>query len=56
MNPTLFEISVAIVMVAVSVALVLSFSKYLAATSGRRMMRMLTRAGVSPEVAAQGDT
>ena len=56
MNPTLFEIGVAIVMVAVSVALIVWFSKYLAAASGRRMMRMLTRAGVDPEVAKHGDT
>ena len=56
MNPTLFEIGVAIVMVAVSVALVVSFWRYLAAASGRRMVSMLTRAGVDPEVARHGDT
>ena len=56
MNPTLFEISVAIVMVAVSVALVVWFSRYVAAVSGRRMMQMLTRAGVDPEIAKQGNT
>ena len=56
MNPTLFEIGAAIVMVAVSVALIVWFSRTLAAASGRRMMRMLTRAGVAPEVARHGDT
>ena len=56
MNTTLFEISVAIVMVAVSVALVVWFSRYVAAVSGRRMMQMLTRAGVDPEIAKQGNT
>ena len=56
MNPTLFEIGVAIFMVAVSVALVVWFSRYLAAASGRRMMHMLTSAGVDPEVASHGDT
>lgn len=56
MNPTLFEIGVAIFMVAVSVALVVWFSRYMAAASGRRMMHMLTRAGVDPEVARHGDT
>jgi len=56
MNPTLFEIGVAIVMVAVSIALVVWFSRYLAAASGRRMMHMLTSAGVDPEVARHGDT
>jgi hypothetical protein len=56
MNPTLFEIGGAIFMVAVSVALVVWFSRYVAATSKGRMMQMLTRAGVDPEVARQGDT
>ena len=55
MNPTLFEIGVAIIMVAVSVALVVWFFRNLAAVSGRRMMHMLTRAGVDPEVARHGD-
>ena len=56
MNPTLFEIGVAILMVAASVALVVWISRYLAAASGRRMMRMLTCAGVDPEVARRGDS
>jgi hypothetical protein len=56
MNPTLFEIGVAIVMVAVSVALVVWFYRHVVAASERRMMHMLTRAGVDPEVARQGDT
>ena len=56
MNPTLFEIGAAIVMVAVSIALIVWFSRTLAAASGRRMMRMLTLAGVDPEVARHGDT
>ena len=55
MNPTLFEIGVAVVMVAVSVALIVWFIRYLARASGRRMMQMLMRAGVDPEVARQGD-
>ena len=56
MNPTLFEIGVAIIMVAVSISLVVWFSRYVAAAAGRRMMQMLTRAGVDPEVARRGDT
>ncbi len=56
MNPTLFEIGVAIGMVAVSVALIVWFSRSMAAASGRRMTQMLTRAGVDPEVARHGDT
>ncbi len=56
MNATLFEIGVAILMVAVSVALVVWFSRYVAAASQGRMMHMLARAGVDPEVARSGDT
>ncbi len=56
MNPTLFEFGVAIIMVAVSVAMVVSFSRYMAAASETRMMHMLARAGVDPEVAKHGDT
>jgi len=56
MNPTLFEIGVAIFIVAVSVALVVWFLRDVAAASERRIMHMLTRAGVNPEVARHGDT
>src|SRR6266498_5925162 len=56
MNPTLFEIGVAIFMVAVSVGLIVWFSRSMAAASGRRLMHMLTRAGVDPDVAKHGDT
>jgi hypothetical protein len=55
MSPTLFEIGVAIVMLAVIVALFVWFAKYLRASSERRMTRMLTRAGVDPDIAARGD-
>jgi hypothetical protein len=56
MNPTLFEIGVAIFMVAVSVGLIVWFFRSMAAASRRRLMHMLTRAGVAPEVAKHGDT
>ena len=56
MNPTLFEIGIAIFMVAVSVALIVWFSRSMVAASGRRTIRMLTRTGVDPEVARHGDT
>ena len=55
MSPTLFEIGVALFMVAVSVALIGWFARSLASASGRRTMHMLTRAGVDPEVARRGD-
>ena len=56
MNPTLFQIGAAIVMVAVTFALLVWFLKYWRATSERRLMRMLKRAGVDPEIATPGDT
>jgi hypothetical protein len=56
MNPTLFEIGAAIIMVAVSIALIVWFLSNLAAASGTRMMHMLARAGVDPEVAKRGDS
>ena len=56
MNPTLFEIGIALFMVAVCVALLVWFLRYTEAASERRMMQMLTRAGVDPEVARHGDT
>jgi hypothetical protein len=56
MNPTLFEIGVAVVMVAVSLGLIVWFSRHMAAASRRRMMHMLARAGVDSEVAKHGDT
>jgi hypothetical protein len=56
MNPTLFEIGVAIFMVAVSVALVVWFSRHAAAASEKRMMHMLTCAGVDPRFSGHDDT
>jgi len=56
MNPTLFEISVAALMVAVSYALVVWFWRYMALASERRTMHMLVCAGVDPATALRGDT
>jgi hypothetical protein len=55
MNPTLLEIGVALFMLAVVVALFVWFARFLRASSGRRMARMLARAGVSPDIVARGD-
>ena len=55
MDSTLYEIGVATLMVAVIVALLVWFFRYQATVSARRMMQMLTRAGVDPEVARQGN-
>jgi len=54
-NPTLLEIGVALVMVAIIAALFVWFAKYLGASSEKRMMRMLTRAGVDPDIVARSD-
>ncbi len=59
MNSTLFEamfeINVAIILVTVSVALLVWFQRNLVATSARRMMGMMTRAGLDPAIAIEGD-
>lgn len=55
MNPTLFEIGVAVCIVAVSVALVEWFSRQTAAASEKRMMHMLTRTGVDVEFSRHDD-
>ena len=55
MDSTLYEIGVATLMVAVIVALIVWFFRYLATVSARRMTLMLMRAGVDPEVARQGN-
>ncbi len=53
MTPT--HISVAIVMVAVTVVLSLWFQRSLAAGSARRMTRMLKRVGLDPYIITLGD-
>ncbi len=56
MNPAMIEIGVATVMLAVSVALVVWIRRYMAAASERRMMSMMKRAGLDPEIGKHGDT
>ena len=55
LSATMFEINVAIIMVAVSIAIVVWFQRYLAAASGKRMMRMMTLVGLDPGVAEHGE-
>ena len=59
MNPTLleamFEINVAIVMVAVTVVMFVWFQRSQAAASAMRMMRMMTRVGLDPGFVTHGD-
>ena len=53
MGPT--QISVAIIMVGVAVAIIVWFQSSQAAASGRRMMGMMMRVGLDPETATLGD-
>ncbi len=55
MSPALFEIGVALVMVAVAVSLLVWFIRDQRVNSEKRMTRMLVRAGVDPDLAARGD-
>lgn len=54
MNPTIFEIEIAVAMVAASVALVVWFDRYLAAASAGRMSRMMARIGMDPSIVTGG--
>jgi hypothetical protein len=56
MNLPAFEISVAIVMVAVTVALFSWIRQSMARASEIRLKKMLQCAGLDPEIATQGDT
>jgi len=55
MNPTSLEFGIAILMVAVGIALIIGFSRHIAAASGRRMAEMMMCAGVDPEVSRKDD-
>ena len=52
----MFDISIAIILVVVAIALVAWFLKYKAGTSERRMKEMLQRAGLDPDIATQVDS
>lgn len=56
MNPALFEIGVAVFAAAVSVALVVRFSRHAASASEKRMVHMLMCAGVDPRFSGHDDT
>jgi hypothetical protein len=53
---TIFEISIVIILVVLAAVFVSVFLKYKAAGSERRMIRMMKRVGLNPEIASQGDT
>ena len=50
------DISIAAILVIVAIALVFWFLKYKAGSSERRMMQMMQRIGLDPEIATQDDT
>lgn len=53
MNPTMFQIMIAVLMFGVSLVLAMWFREYLASASERRMLRMLRRVGLEPEIYTQ---
>lgn len=55
MNPTMFEISVAIIMLVVSIAMLVGLSRYLAAASNSRMIDMMKNLALDPGIATNGD-
>lgn len=56
MDPVILNILIAIFMVAIGAVVVVWFLGYKRAASERRMIRMLSRAGVDPYVIQRGDT
>ncbi len=52
MTPTIFQITIVIVMVAVTVALLLRFRTYMRAGSSKRMIGMMKRIGLNPEASS----
>jgi len=50
------DVSIAMVMAVIAVALVLWFRWYKATGSQRRMMRMMQHYGLDPQIARQGDS
>jgi hypothetical protein len=55
MNPTMSDITIAIVLVGVNVALFVWFRRSVAADSARRMMGMMKRLGLEAGIAATDD-
>ncbi len=55
MNPTVFEISVAIIVLVVSVTMLLWFKRYRAAASTSRMTDMMRCFALDPEIGTNGN-
>jgi len=56
MSMSLFQIITAIIMAGATVALFVTFRKYVAAASERRMLTMLESVGLDPAIASSGNT
>ena len=56
MNPTLIELVIAMMMIAVVAILIIWFQRYKAGASERRMKQMLKNAGLDPEIAIHATT
>ena len=56
MNPSINEIIIGVIMVAVACVLVILFKRYKAAASERRMKEMLKNSGLDPEIITHGTT
>ena len=55
MNPTVFEISVTIIMLVVSVTMLLCLKRYRAAASISRMTDMMSYYALDPDIGTNGD-
>jgi len=55
MNMSLFQIIAALFMLSAAIALVVTFRRYKAAASERRMSNMLECVGLDPAIASSGD-
>lgn len=56
MNSTPTEFLIAVILLTVALAMVVLFLRYKRAKTVKRMMAMLERAGLDPEIARQDDT
>ncbi len=56
MNPTMFEITIAIIMLVISVVMLVGINRYLAAASTSRMTDMMRRLALDPGIGTNGDS
>lgn len=56
MNPTIIEIVISVLMIAVAVVMIIQFQRYKTGASERRMKEMLKNAGLDPDIVTHGTT